>query len=81
MPARIASPAVISLVEQYIGKELDDAKKFENSSPLDESGCWSLHQLASEIYMKAYEDGERAEAKRNRHEMRRWLDRLKGDEE
>jgi hypothetical protein len=62
---RIEPPEVVQLVESYAEKELADARKYENSTPLDESGIWSLHRLAAAIYALGYEAGERTEAARN----------------
>lgn len=56
--------SVIQLVESYVDEELSDVKKFDNRAPLDESGIWSLHDLAAKIYAQGYQDGERAEGER-----------------
>lgn len=65
MSARIVPTAVIDVVESYVHSELDDAQRYENRQPLDESGVWSLHRLAAEIYELGWGDGERAESRRN----------------
>lgn len=59
---RIEPRGVIDLVEQYVRSELSDAKKYSNRTPLDESGIWSLHQLAAKIYAFGYAQGEEAES-------------------
>lgn len=58
-------------VEQYINSELSDAVKFDNREPLDESGAYSLHALAARIYAAGWEDGERAQAERDRGQRAR----------
>ena len=57
---------VVQAVEDYIHKELSDAQKYDNSSPLDESGIWSLHRLAANIYAKGFDAGCRIELERQR---------------
>ena len=46
--ARIEPREVIDLVESYIGNERHQSEKYENRSLLDDSGCWSLHELAAQ---------------------------------
>lgn len=74
MTPRIEPPAVIDLVEQYIDTELHQAEKSSNRMPLDDSGCWSLHRLAADIYARGHEDGQRTESERARREARRRRD-------
>lgn len=62
---------VIQLVEDYVRKELDSAERYENSTPLDSSGVWSLHQLARDVYALGVKDGTQQEAARGRGE-RQW---------
>lgn len=62
---------VVQEVEDYIDKELSDRDKYENRTPLDESGIWSLHRLAARIYARGFGEGERIEAERGRGERRR----------
>lgn len=50
------------MVDQYVLDELEQEQKYSNRSPLDESGIFSLHQLAARIYQCGYEDGARSEA-------------------
>lgn len=62
--ARIEPLPVVELVEAYVYSELQDAKRYDNRTPLDDSGIFSLHRLAAEIYAAGYADGERAESRR-----------------
>ncbi|RIT58867.1 hypothetical protein D2E90_20815 [Mycobacteroides abscessus] len=71
MKPRIEPQVVIDLVEQYIDKELRHAEQYINRAPFDDSGCWSLHRLAADIYAQGYGDGERAQAERGRREALR----------
>ncbi len=71
MKPRIEPQAVIDLVEQYIDKELHDAERYVNRSPFGDSGCWSLHRLAADIYAQGYADGEQAQGVRGRREALR----------
>ena len=57
---------VAELVEQYVATELGNAAKFDNCTPLDESGIYSLHRLAAELYAIGHEAGERVSDARNR---------------
>lgn len=66
MKPRIEPQVVIDLVEQYIDKELHDAEQYINRAPFDDSGCWSLHRLAADIYAQGYADGEQAQGVRGR---------------
>ena len=56
--ARVEPPRVVMLVENYVDRELDDAARFENRSPFDASGVWSLHAVAAEIYALGWQDSE-----------------------
>ncbi|MCR1785322.1 hypothetical protein KVF89_22470 [Nocardioides carbamazepini] len=49
--------AVSQLVEQYVSTELADAAQYSNRTPLDESGIWSLHALAAEVYALGWREG------------------------
>lgn len=51
-------------IEQYVEDELRNAEKFTNRTPLDESGIYSLHLLASRIYAQGFEAGVGAESVR-----------------
>ncbi|MBE5453441.1 hypothetical protein E3G52_000305 [Mycobacteroides abscessus] len=68
MAPRIEPQPVIDLVEHYISDECRQSEQYDNREPLDESGCWSLHELAAQIYAKGYDDGERAEGERQRRQ-------------
>jgi len=67
--ARIETPEVVQLVDGYVRKALNDAQRYDNSEPLDDSGVWSLHQLASQIYMIGFRDGENVEMLRTHGEQ------------
>jgi hypothetical protein len=68
---RIVPVEVIESVDGYAHDELDDAQKYENSAPLDESGIYSLHILAARIYAMGFEAGERAASRRQDGERAR----------
>lgn len=51
---------IVQLVERYVGKELRDAEQYDNRTPLDSSGVYSLHLLAAEIYAVAWDHATRA---------------------
>lgn len=57
---------VAELVERYVETELSNAAKFDNCTPLDESGIYSLHRLGAELYALGHESGERVADARNR---------------
>jgi len=65
---------IVGLVEGFVSDEHNDARKYSNRTPLDESGVWTLHQLAAEIYAKGFEDGVRAEEARERGTRERKFD-------
>jgi hypothetical protein len=62
---------VIDVVERYVERELRDLAQYTNREPFDESGVWSLHQAARDIYVLGVEDGRRQEAARNRGQRAR----------
>jgi hypothetical protein len=62
---------IVDLVEGFVSDAYSDASKFENSSLLDESGVWTLHQLAADIYAAGFEEGVRTEEARNRGKRER----------
>jgi hypothetical protein len=62
---------VVHLIEEYLSHELAQCQQFENRTPLDDSGIWSLHRLAAEIYGLGFNDGEWVEAERSRQRARR----------
>ncbi|MEV0031405.1 hypothetical protein [Nocardia sp. NPDC050793] len=62
---------VIELVERYVSEELADAERYDNRTPLDRSGVWSLHQLARDIYAHGVKDGTMQEQMRNVHARER----------
>jgi hypothetical protein len=54
------SPAdVAHMVNEYLSIELSDVEKYDNRELLDESGRYSLHRLAAEIYARGFDDGYR----------------------
>lgn len=56
--------AIADLVEYFVNDEHGNAEKYINRTPLDESGVWSLHQLAAKIYAAGFEEGTRTEGAR-----------------
>lgn len=65
----MSQPMPIGLVREvdsYVRSELDDAKKFDNREPLDESGVWSLHRLVERAYAQGWQEGAEAESERAR---------------
>lgn len=63
--------AVVNLVDQFIDKELTDAEKYDSRTPLDDSGAWSLHRIAAQIYAMGYADGDMSAAEQARAAYRR----------
>jgi len=57
---------IAALVETFVNDEFDDDRKYTNRTPLDESGVWTLHQVAAEIYALGFADGVRTEEERHR---------------
>lgn len=72
--SRIETAEVAQAVEMYVDSELADAVKFTNRTPLDESGIWSLHALAAEIYAAGWADAEHVVTARERGRARRFLE-------
>jgi len=66
--------AIVDLVEGFVNDEYRDSGKFTNRSLLDESGIWSLHQLATEIYAAGFAEGVRTEEARGRGKRERKFD-------
>ena len=56
----IEPAAVVQAVDRYVRDELAQAKNYDNRSPLDESGVYSLHMLAAEVYAMAWDEATRA---------------------
>lgn len=73
--------AVVESVDRYIGDEIRDAAKFSNREVLDESGAYSLHGVAAEIYARGYQDGRMAERQRANGERQRERDRARAAQE
>lgn len=59
--------SVVQIVEHFVDREHDHAAKYENKSPLDESGVYDLHSLAARIYAEGYREGRMSELERNRY--------------
>lgn len=58
-------------VERYVDSEIRDAKKYSNRELFDESGVYSLHELAARIYQSGFNDGRAVEGwKRNEQRQR-----------
>ena len=66
--------AIVDLVEGFVNDEHNDDRKYTNRTPLDESGVWSLHQLAAEIYADGFAEGVRTEEGRQRGKRERKFD-------
>lgn len=73
--SRIATDAVVQLVEEYVRSELSDYGKYTNRTAFDDSGVFSLHRVAAQIYAHGFNDGERIAMEKARHEARRQRDR------
>lgn len=56
--------SVQAVVDEYIDREHRDAGKFENKEPLDASGAFDLHALASLIYREGWDAGRAYETGR-----------------
>ena len=66
--------AIVALVEAFVNDEHEDDRKYTNRTPLDESGVWSLHQLAAAIYAAGFDAGTRTEEARGRGKRQRKSD-------
>lgn len=63
--------AVAQDVESYVDGEHRDAAKYSNRDLLDDSGVYSLHELAARIYQRGFNDGRAVEGwKRNEQRNR-----------
>ena len=62
---------VVEMIDSYVRKALHDSDAYDNVELLDESGVWSLHRVAAEIYALGFRDGEDAESRRRDHAERR----------
>lgn len=63
--------AVAQDVESYVDGEHRDAAKYSNRELLDDSGVYSLHELAARIYQRGFNDGRAVEGwKRNEQRNR-----------
>jgi hypothetical protein len=73
----IEPKAIAELVETYVSDEYADARKFDNRALLDESGVWTLHQLAAEIYALGFRDGAFTEETCERGKRQRKADAIR----
>ncbi|MCW6003901.1 hypothetical protein K1W54_04795 [Micromonospora sp. CPCC 205371] len=62
---------VAEAVERYVAQELAEARKYENRTPLDDSGVWSLHRLAANIFALGFAAGEQVADIRARGQRQR----------
>lgn len=63
--------SVAQEVERFVDGEFRDAAKFSNREVLDESGVYSLHEVAAHIYQLGFNDGRQVENwKRNEQRQR-----------
>ena len=69
--------AVVETVDRYIADEYRDAAKWSNRDVLDDSGAYSLHGVAAEVYARGYQDGRMAERARANGERQRERDRAR----
>lgn len=58
-------------VEEYVDAEIRDWLRYENRTPFDESGCWSLHRLAAKVYAQGWTAGVFAGQEEIRRSLRR----------
>lgn len=68
---RVVPPSVTQLIETYIDRQLEQAHRYDNRQPFDESGVFDLHRLAALIYVSGWSDGEQSQAERDRGQRRR----------
>ena len=71
---RVMPVQVAQLVNGYAASELADSRKYSNRQPLDDSGIFSLHRLAAEIYAAGFTAGEQVAEERHHGERIRALD-------
>jgi hypothetical protein len=65
---------VAEAVERYVERELADAAKYDNRTPLDDCGVWSLHRLAANVFALGFEAGEQVAEVRARGQQDRERD-------
>lgn len=73
--------AVVELVDRFIEGEHRDAHRFTNREVLDDSGAYSLHGTAADVYARGYQDGRMAERARSNNERQRERDRAREEAE
>ena len=71
MRESVVTPDVVRLVDGYVDSELSQARKSTNRTPLDESGIFSLHLLAAQVFAKGYELGQSTAEERHHGERMR----------
>lgn len=69
--------AVVETIDRFIGDEFRDAAKYSNREVLDDSGAYSLHGAAAQVYARGYQDGLMAERARANGERQRERDRAR----
>ena len=69
--------AVVETIDRFIGDEFRDAAKYSNREVLDDSGAYSLHEAAAQVYARGYQDGLMAERARANGERQRARDRVR----
>ncbi len=62
---------VVETIDRFISTEHADARKWVNRELLDDSGAYSLHQAAAQVYKRGYLDGAMAERARQNGERQR----------
>jgi hypothetical protein len=71
----VTTVEITQMVDDFIDREHCDAAKYTNRTPLDDSGAFSLHQLAADIYALGFSEGQRVEMFRKMQEHQRAKDR------
>lgn len=71
----VEPPAVVELIEGFVDDEHRDNARYDNRTLLDDSGVFSLHRAAAQIYAMGYRDGEMAQSARDRGDRRRERER------
>lgn len=65
---------VARLVDQYADDQHLAASKYTNSEPLDESGIYTLHNVAARIYALGFKEGQQVQNWRDSAERSRKQD-------
>lgn len=72
---------VVEAVDEWVRKELADARKYDNRTLLDESGIYTLHALAADIYALAWDEATRASHRRADGARGRHMDQVDAERE